>query len=140
MQAKLIEKVPVALLRRRMNRLAELGIHRAAESHVSVAQQIAPRDTGLMADTTHKEPQEARGLSTVVIAPQPYSGIVEFGSNAQPWFVPARESAVRQISIEARQLAALVMSGGEPPQALTITRSGPQSRFGAATRVVSGSE
>lgn len=119
-----------------MNRLAELGIHRAAESHVSVAQQIAPRDTGLMADTTHKEPQEARGLTTVVIAPQPYSGIVEFGSNAQPWFVPARESAVRQIRSEARILAQVVMAGGEPPQALTITRSGPQRAAGLATRIV----
>lgn len=136
MRAKVVEKIPVALLRRRMNRLAELGIHRAAESHVSVAQQIAPRDTGLMADTTHKEPQEARGLTTVVIAPQPYSGIVEFGSNAQPWFVPARESAVRQIRSEARILAQVVMAGGEPPQALTITRSGPQRAAGLATRIV----
>lgn len=136
MRARVVEKIPVALLRRRMNRLAELGIHRAAESHVSVAQQIAPRDTGLMADTTHKEPQEARGLTTVVIAPQPYSGIVEFGSNAQPWFVPARESAVRQIRSEARILAQVVMAGGELPQALTITRSGPQRAAGLATRIV----
>lgn len=135
MQVKVIEKIPVALLRRRMNRLAELGIHRAAESHVSVAQQIAPRDTGLMADTTHKEPQEARGLTTIVIAPQPYSGIVEF-VQGQPWFIPARESAMRQISIEAKPLAQLVMSGGEPPQALTITRSGPQRAAGLATRIV----
>lgn len=135
MRAKVVEKIPVALLRQRMNRLAELGIHRAAESHVSVAQQIAPRDTGLMADTTHKEPQEARGLSTVVIAPQPYSGIVEF-VQGQPWFIPARESAVRQIQSEARQLAQMVMAGREPPQALTITRSSPQGRFGTAVRTI----
>jgi len=107
-----------------------IGPHRAADSHVAIAQQIAPRDTGLMADTTHKEPEEppAGDVTSVrveVIAPQPYSGFVEFGTvrqEAQPWFLPAFESAKRQYRAEAKVVTEAVLKGGTVPVAVTGIR------------------
>lgn len=120
-----------------MHRAMAVGLHRAADSHVAVAQQIAPRDTGLMADTTHKEPDElpAGDTSAVrvdVVAPQPYSGFVEFGTvrmEAQPWFLPAFESAKRQYKAEAKAVTEMVLKGGTPPTAtIGVRRFITQSR------------
>ena len=130
MSAILNSKIP--LVKQRMHRAMAVGLHRAADSHVAVAQQIAPRDTGLMADTTHKEPEEvpaidASSIRVDVVAPQPYSGFVEFGTvrqEAQPWFLPSFESAKRQFKAEAKRLTELVLKGGVPPQAtVSINRS-----------------
>ena len=125
-----------------MHQAAELSIHRAAESHVSVAQQIAPRDTGLMADTTHKEPTEPSGSDAssyvvIVEAPQIYSGFVEFGTSkmeAQPWFLPAFESAKRQLFSEAAALVNIVLSGGRVGRSLIQTGSVRQRPAIAAKR------
>lgn len=130
MSAVLNSRIP--LIKQRMHRAMVVGLHRAADSHVAVAQQIAPRDTGLMADTTHKEPEEVPAIDATsarvdVVAPQPYSSFVEFGTTrmeAQPWFLPSFESAKRQYRQEARRLTELILKGGVPPQAVIgITRS-----------------
>lgn len=130
MSAILNSKIP--LIKQRMHRAMAVGLHRAADSHVAVAQQIAPRDTGLMADTTHKEPEEvpaidAGSVRVDVVAPQPYSGFVEFGTvrqEAQPWFLPSFESAKRQYKAEAKTVTTTVLNGGNLPQStVTITRS-----------------
>lgn len=108
---------------------AKVSLNRAADSHVSVAQQIAPRDTGLMADTTHKEQGEsgAQSVSLSVIAPQPYSIHVEFGPYNQPWFLPSYESALRQFNSEARTVTNTILEDGSMPvSVVTISRSGPQ--------------
>lgn len=139
MPAKLTSRIP--LIQQRMHQAAETLIHRAADSHVSVAQQIAPRDTGLMADTTHKEPgaptnTDASSYSLNVIAPQIYSGFVEFGvsrSAAQPWFLPSFESAVRQLKDEAKYVTNTILEGGSlPVSVVTISRSGPTRTSPAA--------
>lgn len=130
MSAILNSRIP--LIKQRMHRAMAVGLHRAADSHVAVAQQIAPRDTGLMADTTHKEPEEvpaidAGSVRVDVVAPQPYSGFVEFGTvrqEAQPWFLPSFESAKRQYKAEAKTVTTTVLNGGNLPQStVTITRS-----------------
>lgn len=123
MSATLNSRIPET--KQRMHRAMVVGLHRAADTHVAVAQQVAPRDTGLMADTTHKEPEElpAGEPSSVrvdVVAPQPYSGFVEFGTvrtEAQPWFLPAFEAAKRQYRAEAKAVTETVLKGGMPPVA-----------------------
>ena len=119
-------------MKQRMHRAMAVGLHRAADSHVAVAQQIAPRDTGLMADTTHKEPEEvpsidAGSVRVDVVAPQPYSGFVEFGTvrqEAQPWFLPAFESAKRQYKAEAKAVTTAALNGQALPlTTVTINRS-----------------
>lgn len=145
MNAILKSRIPE--IRRRMHRAMGVGLHRAADSHVAVAQQIAPRDTGLMADTTHKEPEQfedsnAARVEVVVIAPQFYSGFVEFGTvhqEAQPWFLPSFELAKRQYRAEAKGVTTVVLNGGTPPlHTITITRSitQPQPPTGGVRRLV----
>lgn len=135
MSATLKSDIPT--IKRRMHLAMAVGAHRAAGSHVAIAQQIAPRDTGLMADTTHKEPEEVPSgdFSSVrvdVIAPQPYSAIVEFGGvnqEAQPWFLPSFESAKRQFKAEAKVVAETVLRGGTVPlTAIGARRSVAQHR------------
>lgn len=80
------------------------ALRRAAESHVSVAKQLAPVDTGFMRDHI-KVVEDNRGLS--VVSEAPYSIYVEFGtvnSDAQPFFLPAFGSALRQLKKEAPEL------------------------------------
>lgn len=120
-----ILKSEIPTVKRRMHLAMATGLLRAADTHVAVAQQIAPRDTGLMADTTHKEPEEivnsaASSVRVDVIAPQFYSGLVEFGTTrqgAQPWFLPSFAMAVRQYKAEAKALTETVLRGGTVPVA-----------------------
>jgi hypothetical protein len=127
-QTKLESRID--LIRRRMHRAVELSAHRPAEAHVAIYQQIAPRDTGLMADTTHKEPDDAVGRRAEVIAPQPYSGLVEFGTTkmpARPRFSESFVAAVELFKSGAPQLVDTVLKGGEPPlQVVGVIRSGSQ--------------
>ncbi|HTG95694.1 MAG TPA: hypothetical protein VL866_24040 [Pyrinomonadaceae bacterium] len=142
MSATLKSRIPE--IRQRMHRAMGVGLHRAADSHVAVAQQIAPRDTGLMADTTHKEPEEVPATESAnvrvdVVAPQFYSGLVEFGTvrqEAQPWFLPAFESAKRQYKAEAKQVTETVLKGGMPPTATIGVRRSVTQRRGPTTGVV----
>jgi hypothetical protein len=147
MSAILNSRIPQ--IRQRMHRAMGVGLHRAADTHVAVAQQIAPRDTGLMADTTHKEPEElqmsdASSVRVEVIAPQPYSGFVEFGTvrqEAQPWFLPSFETAKAQYKAEAKVVTETVLNGGMPPTAtIGVRRSITQSHgpVAGAVRKVKG--
>lgn len=129
----------IALIKQRMHRAVELSAHRPAETHVAIAQQLAPRDTGLMADTTHKVPEESTGRYAEVIAPQFYSGFVEFGTvraPAQPWFLPAFVAAVNLFKAGAPLMVDTVLRDGEPPlQTVGVVRSVSQ-RQAPATGVV----
>lgn len=115
-QTKLESRIP--LVKQRMHRAAELSAHRPAETHVAIYQQIAPRDTGLMADTTHKEPDDAVGNRAEVIAPQWYSGLVEFGTTKmppRPRFSESFAAAVTLFKTGAPQMVDMVLRGQEPP-------------------------
>lgn len=116
----------IGLIKQRMHRAVELSAHRPAETHVAIAQQLAPRDTGLMADTTHKQPEESTGRYAEVIAPQFYSGFVEFGTvktPAQPWFLPAFVTAVALFKAGAPSMIDAILAGQEPPlQVVGIAR------------------
>lgn len=136
-QTKLNSCIPV--IRQRMHRAAELSAHRPAETQVAIYQQIAPRDTGLMADTTHKEPDDAVGNRAEVIAPQPYTGLVEFGTTkmpARPRFSESFAAAVALFKTGAPQMVDTVLKGGEPPlQTIGIAR-GASQRQAPATGAV----
>ena len=125
-------KSEIQLIKRRMHRAVELSAHRPAETHVAIYQQIAPRDTGLMADTTHKEPDDEHGNRAEVIAPQPYTGLVEFGTVKMPPRPRFSESFVITVGMfksSAPQLVDTVLKGGEPPlQTVGIVRSESQSK------------
>lgn len=149
MSAILNSRIPET--KQRMHRAMAVGLHRAADTHVSVAQQIAPRDTGLMADTTHKEPEDvpstsASSVRVDVIAPQFYSGLVEFGTTrqeAQPWFLPSFESAKRQYKAEAKIVTETVLKGGSLPLTTIGVRRSITQRQGptaGAVRKVRGNE
>lgn len=142
MLATLNSRIP--LIKQRMHRAMAVGLHRAADSHVAVAQQIAPRDTGLMADTTHKEPEEvpaidAGSVRVDVVAPQPYSGFVEFGTvhqEAQPWFLPSFESAKRQYKAEAKAVTTATLNGQSLPLATVGVNRSITQPSGPAVGVV----
>lgn len=149
MSAILNSRIPE--IRQRMHRAMAVGLHRAADTHVATYQQTAPRLTGLMADTTHKEPEEAPTTSSSsvrvdVIAPQPYSGLVEFGTvhtEARPRFLPAFEAAKVQYRAEAKVVTETVLKGGTPPvTAIGVRRSitQPQGPAAGAVRKVRGNE
>lgn len=136
-QTKLNSQIPI--IRRRMHRAVELSAHRPAETQVAIYQQIAPRDTGLMADTTHKEPDDAVGNRAEVIAPQPYTGLVEFGTTKmppRPRFSESFAAAVLLFRAGVTQMIDTVLKGGEPPlQTIGVVRSVSQ-RQSPATGVV----
>ena len=142
MSATLKSRIPE--IRQRMHRAMGVGLHRAADTHVAVAQQIAPRDTGLMADTTHKEPEEvpttdSASVRVDVVAPQPYSGFVEFGTvrqEAQPWFLPSFEMAKRQYKAEAKVVTGTVLKGGSMPVTTVGVRRSITQRQGPTSGVV----
>lgn len=147
MSATLKSRIPE--VKHRMHVAMAAGLHRAADSHVAVAQQIAPRDTGLMADTTHKEPEDvsvndASSVRVDVIAPQFYSGLVEFGTTRQgpqPWFLPSFEAAKRQYKAEAKLVTETVLKGGTVPvTTIGVRRSIMQARgpSAGAVRKVNG--
>lgn len=129
----------IALIRQRMHRAVELSAHRPAEAHVAIYQQIAPRDTGLMADTTHKEPDDAVGNRAEVIAPQPYTGLVEFGTTKmppRPRFSESFAAAVVLFKAGAPQMVDMVLKGGEPPlQMIGISRDVSQRQAPATGAV-----
>jgi hypothetical protein len=136
-QTKLNSRID--LIKRRMHRATELSAHRPAEAHVAIYQQIAPRDTGLMADTTHKEPDDAVGNRAEVIAPQPYTGLVEFGTTkmpARPRFAESFAAAVALFRAGTPQMVDLVLKGGEPPiQTIGVVRGVSQRRAPTAGAV-----
>lgn len=136
-QTKLSSRIPV--IRQRMHRAVVLSAHRPAESQVAIYQQIAPRDTGLMADTTHKEPDDAVGRRAMVIAPQPYTGLVEFGTTKmppRPRFLESFTAAVAMFKAGATQMVSTVLKGGEPPlQTVGVVR-GMSQRQAPATGAV----
>jgi HK97 gp10 family phage protein len=77
---------------------------RAAQSHASIARQLAPVDTGYLRNHIAVS-ESTRGFEVVSAAE--YSTYVELGtvnSPAQPFFYPAFGSAVRQMREEARQV------------------------------------
>lgn len=123
-------KSQIPLIRQRMHRAVELSAHRPAETHVAIYQQIAPRDTGLMADTTHKEPEENVGNRAEVIAPQPYTGLVEFGTTKmlpRPRFLESFTMAVNLFRAGAPQMVEVILRGQEPPLlTIGISRSSSQ--------------
>lgn len=139
-----ILKSDIPIVKQRMHHAMAVGLHRAADSHVAVAQQVAPRDTGLMADTTHKEPEEVEAIDSSsvrvdVVAPQPYSGFVEFGTvkqEAQPWFLPSFELAKRQYRAEAKAVTTTVLKGGTVPVATIGVRRSIAQRQGPTAGVV----
>lgn len=142
MSAILNSRIPE--MKQRMHRAMAIGLHRAADAHVTVAQQIAPRDTGLMADTTHKVPEEvpttnSSSVRVDVVAPQFYSGLVEFGTTRQepqPWFLPSFEAAKRQYKAEARVVTETVLKGGMPPIATVGVRRSITQPTGPTAGVV----
>lgn len=94
----------------------------AAQSHVAVAKQLAPVDTGFLRDnikiaggtfdesaSRYRSTGSGRfsGPTDLAVESQaPYSTYVEFGtvnSAAQPFFYPAFESARRQFRQEAQE-------------------------------------
>lgn len=142
MSAILNSKIPET--KQRMHRAMAVGLHRAADTHVAIAQQIAPRLTGLMADTTHKEPDEvptndSSSVRVDVVAPQFYSGFVEFGTvrqEPQPWFLPSFEAAKRQYKAEVKQLTEVVLKGGSVPLATVGVRRSITQPTGPTAGVV----
>lgn len=142
MSAILKSRIPE--IRQRMHRSSELLIHRAANRQVAEYQQTAPRDTGLMADTTHTEPEEPTGRDSShyrvdAVSPQPYSPLVEFGTvkmEARPRFLPAYENAKRELQAEAKAVTTVVLETGTIPIATVgVRRSITQPRGPAAGAV-----
>lgn len=134
MSATLKSEIPV--IKRRMHLSSEALIHRAANRQVGEYQQTAPRLTGLMADTTHTEPEEPTGQDSShyrvdAVSPQFYAPLVEFGTvhmEARPRFLPAYENAKRELQAEARVVTTTVLKGGTMPVAVGVRRAGPQSQ------------
>lgn len=133
MLATLTSKIP--LIQQRMHLSGEVLIHRAANRQVAEYQQTAPRDTGLMADTTHTEPEEPTGRNSSryrvdAVSPQFYAPFVEFGTvrtEARPRFLPAFEGAKRELHAEAKAITEIMLRGGTVPVAVGIRRSITQS-------------
>lgn len=93
-------RITAALTRKVINDAVE----HAAASHVEVAKQLAPVDTGQLRDGI----EIARHDGLRVVSEAPYSAYVEFGtvnSEAQPFFVPAFESAMRQFREEIARVS-----------------------------------
>lgn len=128
MSAILNSKIPET--KRRMHLSSEILIHRAAVRHIAEYQQTAPRDTGLMADTSHVVPEEPTGRDSSsyrveAVSPQPYAAYPEFGTvhqAAQPSFLPSYENTKRQLQAEAKQVTETVLKGGSIPLATVGVR------------------
>lgn len=83
------------------------AVKRAAESHVSISKQLAPVSDIVEEGYVHMKDQiHAEKITDItyrVISPASYSVFVEFGTenmDAQPFFIPAYESARRQLNNE----------------------------------------
>lgn len=127
--AILNSKIPET--KRRLHLSAEVLIHRAANRQVAEYQQTAPRDTGLMADTTHTEPEEPTGTDSShyrvdAVSPQFYAPLVEFGTvkmEARPRFLPAYENSKQELKAEAKVVTETMLRGGSVPVTVGIRRS-----------------
>lgn len=80
----------------RMRSAIAAELNAAAEQGVSIAQQLAPVDTGFMRDhITQTETATADSLRMEITSEAEYSALVEYGtvnSEAQPFMTPAFET------------------------------------------------
>lgn len=83
---------------------SEVLTKRAATSHMSVSQQLAPVLTGFLKDNIRAEQMAV--AAWIVISAALYSVYVEFD---QPFFLPGYESAQRQLREEAAQVVAAML-------------------------------
>lgn len=78
------------------------ALNNGATSCVSLAQQLAPVDTGYMKENiSQTEEASADNLRAAMESGADYSVFVEYGTvnmEAQPFFTPAFESARRQVN------------------------------------------
>lgn len=99
-----VEGFKFAALTAHMRKNIAGAVNNAAESCVSLGQQLAPVDTGYMRDhIAQKEQASPESLRAVVESEADYSAFVEYGTvnmDAQPFFTPAFESARRQLNNE----------------------------------------
>jgi HK97 gp10 family phage protein len=91
-----------AALSERMRRNIAEELNSSADSAVSLAQQLAPVDTGYMRDNIKQTDQATtEHLRSEITSEADYSVFVEYGTvnmDAQPFFTPAFESARRQVN------------------------------------------
>jgi HK97 gp10 family phage protein len=92
---------------RQLDALAEMnGLEAAYEAAIVIAQkasELAPRDTGYLADNIHAEMTPEGG---VVISEAPYTEHVEFGTSrmaAQPFLRPAMDEYQAEINKAAKR-------------------------------------
>lgn len=99
-----VEGFKFAALSARMRKNIAGAVNNAAESCVSLGQQLAPVDTGFMRDNIKQiDTAHADSLRATVESGADYSAFVEYGTvnmDAQPFFTPAFESARRQLNNE----------------------------------------
>jgi HK97 gp10 family phage protein len=97
-----------AALSERMRRNIAETLNEGADSAVSLAQQLAPVDTGYMRDNIKQTDQAtAEHLRSEITSEADYSVFVEYGTvnmDAQPFFTPAFESARRQVNNGLRRV------------------------------------
>jgi HK97 gp10 family phage protein len=77
-------------------------LNEGADSCVSLAQQLAPVDTGYMRDNiSQTDEATSADLKATIESGADYSAFVEYGTinmDAQPFFTPAFESAKKQVN------------------------------------------
>lgn len=77
-------------------------LNSAASAMADLARQLAPVDTGFMHDHIFQtKVAQGHDLESSVESQAPYSLYVEFGTvkmDAQPFFTPAYQSAIRQLA------------------------------------------
>lgn len=99
-----VEGFKFAALSARMRKNIADAVNNAAESCVSLGQQLAPVDTGFLREhISQTEEANADKLRAVVESGADYSVHVELGTvihDPQPFFIPAFESARRQLNNE----------------------------------------
>ena len=99
-----IEGFKFAALSARMRKNIAGAVNNAADSCVSLGQQLSPVDTGFMRDHIKQiDTASPDQLRAVVESEADYSVFVEYGTvnmDAQPFFTPAFESARRQLNNE----------------------------------------
>jgi hypothetical protein len=112
MPAKLTFLIPN--LNARLDRAAAVLVHRAADSHVVIAKELAPKVSGFLERHINKVPEGVLTKDVVVISGARYSLWVEQGTTkmaARPFFEPAFWSSVRQLKREATIVVEAVLLG-----------------------------
>jgi HK97 gp10 family phage protein len=103
-----VEGFKFQALQARMRKNIADAVNNAAESCVSLGQQLSPVDTGFMRDNIKQiDTATPEQLRAVVESGADYSVFVEYGTvnqDAQPFFTPAFESARRQLNNELLQV------------------------------------